>query len=217
MRLTGKGSVAARISVLLGAVLFLSAVLVVLQLIVAAVLLANPEHPVRRHFQVTSIARVSSAVWPTSGLVQVSDGSATAEVDPMAFITFRPARRGFLLATLAASLAWWACFFAILVQLRGVCANHSSGTLFPRDNISRVRRTGWAILGMVGVDLLIDALGLAFLHGRVTVAGGPVTVPGVIMWVDFPLGTAIAGFAVLVLAELYRAGADLQDEQALTV
>ena len=34
---------------------------------------------------------------------------------------------------------------------------------------------------------------------------------------DFPLGTILAGVAVVILAELFRSGADLQDDQALTV
>jgi hypothetical protein len=39
------------------------------------------------------------------------------------------------------------------------------------------------------------------------------------MWLTlaFPLGTILSGFAVVILAELFRAGADLQDDQALTV
>jgi len=217
MRVTGKGSVATRVNLLLEAILAISAILVALGIITAAVLVVNPEHPMRRYFQVNTIASVSRDVWPTGGLVQVGDRSATATVDPMAYITFRPSSRGFVLVTLAVSLLWWACFFAVMLQLRGVCANLSSGTPFPRDNIRRVRRIGWAILGTVGVELLIDALALVYLHLQVTVAGGPVAIPGVILWVDFPLGTAIAGFAVLVLAELFRAGADLQDEQALTI
>jgi hypothetical protein len=217
MRVTGSGSVATRVNLLLEGVLAVSAILVALEIITAALLVVDPQHPVRRYFQVTTIARVSSDVWPTTGLVHVSDGSATAEVDPMAFVTFRPSSRGFVLVTLAVGLMWWACFFAVVLQLRGVCANLSSGTPFPRDNIRRVRTIGWAILGTVGVELLIDALAFAYLHGQVTVAGGPVVVPGVILWVDFPLGTAIAGLAVLVLAELFKAGADLQDEQALVI
>jgi predicted membrane channel-forming protein YqfA (hemolysin III family) len=135
----------------------------------------------------------------------------------MAFVTLQPSSRGFVLVTLAVSLMWWACFFAVILQLRGVCANLSSGAPFQRDNIRRLRTMGWAILGTVGVELLIDAMALVYLHARVTVGGGPVVVPGVIAWVDFPLGSAIAGFAVLVLAEIFRAGASLQDDQALTI
>lgn len=34
---------------------------------------------------------------------------------------------------------------------------------------------------------------------------------------DFPLGTILAGLAVLILAGIFQVGADLQDEQALTI
>jgi hypothetical protein len=35
--------------------------------------------------------------------------------------------------------------------------------------------------------------------------------------IDFPLGTIVSGLAVLILAEVFKVGADLQDDQALTV
>jgi hypothetical protein len=105
----------------------------------------------------------------------------------------------------------------MLLHLRRAFTNVSAGTPFPRDNIRCIRVAGWAILGMAAVELIIDAVMLGFMRATTTVAGGPAVVPLDMLLVDFPLGTILAGLAVVILAEVFRAGADLQDDQALTV
>jgi hypothetical protein len=76
---------------------------------------------------------------------------------------------------------------------------------------------GWAILGLAAVELIIDAAMFTYMRATTTVAGLAPVIPTDMLLVDFPLGTILAGLAVVVLAELFRAGADLQDDQALTV
>jgi len=105
----------------------------------------------------------------------------------------------------------------MLLSLRRAFGNLSCGTPFPRDNIRCIRRTGLAILGMAAVQLIIDAVGLCFIRATTTVAGRPVVIPWEVWSMDFPLGTILAGLAVVILAEIFRAGADLQEDQALTV
>ena len=58
---------------------------------------------------------------------------------------------------------------------------------------------------------------IAYMRATTTVAGQPPVVPTAMLLVDFPLGTILAGLAVVILAEIFRAGADLQDDQALTI
>jgi hypothetical protein len=70
---------------------------------------------------------------------------------------------------------------------------------------------------MAAVDLIIDAVGFSFICATTTVAGRSVVIPWEVWASDFPLGTILAGLAVVILAEVFRVGADLQDDQALTV
>jgi hypothetical protein len=191
--------------------------MVAIEVVVVAVLLVNPLHPVREQFQVTTIAAVSAAVWPPANLVRVVPGSASASVDPWAYITYRPTSRLFVLVTAIASFSWWACVMLVLLRLRRAFTNMSSGTPFPRDNIRCIRVVGWAILGMAAVELLIDAGMMAYMRATTTVAGQPPVVPTAMLLVDFPLGTILSGLAVVILAQVFRAGADLQDDQALTI
>jgi len=217
MRLFGPGSVSTPVRVILEGLLVIVGFLVAIEALVVAVLLINPLHPVGEHFQVTTMSMVPTDIWPTDNLVRVVPGSASATAEPWAYITFRPSSRVFVLATATASFAWWACVVLVLLQLRRALTNMSAGTPFPRDNIRCIRFVGWGILGMAGVELAIDAGMVVYMRAMVTVAGGPAVIPTAMLVVDFPLGTILAGFAVVILAEIFRAGADLQDEQALTI
>ena len=217
MRLFGPGSISTPARILLDALLVIVGFLVALQVMVVAVLLVNPMHPMREYFQVTTIVGVPTEVWPTGDVVRVEPGSASVSVDPWAYVTYRPAGRLFVFVAAIASFSVWACVVLALLNLRRAFTNIAGGTPFPRDNIRCIRVAGWAILGFAAVELLIDAGMVVFMRATTTVAGRPPVVPWDIWLVDFPLGTILAGLAVVILAELFRAGADLQDDQALTV
>ena len=217
MRLFGPGSLSTPARILLDALLVIVGVPVAIEVVVVAVLLVNPLHPIREHFQVTTLATVPPEVWRTEDLVRVEPGSASVHVDPWAYITYLPVSRLFVLVASIASFSEWACVLLVLLSLRRAFENIAAGTPFPRDNIRRIRVAGWAILGIAAVELLIDAGMLAYMRATTTVAGQPPVVPTAMLLVDFPLGTILAGLAVVILAEVFRAGADLQDDQALTV
>jgi hypothetical protein len=217
MRLFGPGSISTPARFLLDALLVVAGFLVAIQVVVVAVLLVNPLHPIREHFQVTTMATVPAEVWRTDGVVRVEPAHASARVEPWAYITYLPSSRGFVLVAATVSFAWWACVLLVLLQLRRAFTNMSAGTPFPRDNIRCVRVVGWAFLGMAALELLMDAGMLAYMRATTTVSGQAPVIPSAMLVVDFPLGTILAGLAVVILAEVFRAGADLQDDQALTV
>lgn len=203
--------------VVVDVLLVIAGFLIATQVALTAVLLANPLHPLREHFQVTTILRVPPAVWPSEGVVRVESGIAAGRAELWAYVTYVPASRWFVSAAAALAFSWWACAVLMLLHLRRAFTNVSAGTPFPRDNIRCIRVAGWSILGMAAVNLAIDAVMLGFMHATTTVAGKPPAVPLDMLQADFPFGTILAGLAVVILAEVFRAGADLQDEQALTV
>jgi len=217
MRLYGTRSISKPARVVLDAFLVIAGLLVVAQALAVLVLLVDPLHPVREHYQVTTIVAVPAEVWPPEGVVRVESAHATARVDPWAYLTYQPSSRWFVAVTAALSFSGWACIVLALLYLRRAFTNVSAGTPFPRDNIRCIRGTGWAIIGFAAVELIVDAIMLAFMRQTTMVAGGPAVVPLNMLLVDFTLGTILAGLAVVILAEVFRAGADLQDDQALTV
>lgn len=219
MRLFGRDSVSKPIMMILEGLLLVVGLVVAAEVLLFLILLVDPSHPARTWFQVTTIAEVPRALWPTDGLVQVAPGSASAaaEAEPWVYIRFRPGTRLFVAVTVVVALAWRACIILVLLLLRRVLLNISAAAPFPRANIRCIRQTGWAILGMAALDLLISAGMIAYMRGTVAVAGRPAVIPSAILIATFPWGTILAGLAVVMLAEIFRAGADLQDEQSLTI
>jgi hypothetical protein len=217
MRLSGAGSISTPARILLNALLVIVGLLVALQALVVAALLVNPLHPVRHYFQVTTIVTVPAEVWRAEGLVRLAPGSATVSVDPWVYLTYRPTSRLFVLVAAAASFSWWGCVVLVLLYLRCALTNISAGVPFPRDNVRCIRVVGCAILGMAAMHLLIAAGMVTYMRATTTVSGRPPAFPTAMLLADFPLGTILAGLAVLILAEVFRAGADLQDDQALTI
>lgn len=218
MRLFGPGSVSTPARILLEILLVLAGLYLALEVLLFAVLLANPMHQVREYFQVTSFAAVPEGVWEPGGLVRVDPASATVSVDPWVYLTYRPVSRMFVLVPAIANLSAWGCVLLVLVSLRRAFANIAAGTPFPRDNVRRIRVAGWAILGFAAIELAITAGMAAYMQSTTTIAGRPPSFPlGLWFAIGFPAGTIAAGLAVVALAELFRAGADLQDDQALTV
>jgi len=218
MRLFGPGSISTPARVLLDVLLVLICLYLVLEGVLFATLLVDPLHPMRKHFQVTAFAAVPPGIWQPDDLVRVDPRSATVQVDPWVYLTYRPVSRLFVLVPAVANLAGWACVLLVLVSLRRAFANLAAGIPFPRANIRCIRTAGWAMLALAAIEVLISAGMFTYMRATTTIAGRPPTFPvGLWLVVSFPLGAILAGLAVLILAGLFRAGADLQDEQTLTV
>lgn len=218
MRLFGPGSVSTPARVFLEVLLALIGFYLALEVLLFAALLVNPMHPIRDYFQVTSFAAVPAGVWDPQDLVRADPASATVDVEPWVYLTYRPVSRLFVLLPAIANLSAWGCILLVLVSVRRAFANIAAGAAFPRDNIRRIRVAGWAILGFAAIEILISGGMLAYMRATTTIAGRPAAFP-LSLWfaVASPVGTIVAGLAVVILAELFRAGADLQDDQALTV
>ena len=103
----------------------------------------------------------------------------------------------FVFVTAVVSFSAWACVLLALLNLRRAFTNIAAGTPFPRDNIRRIRVAGWAILGLAAVELIIDAAMFIYMRATTTVAGQPPVIPTDMLLVDFPLGTILAGLAVV--------------------
>jgi hypothetical protein len=217
MRSTAPGSVWGRLGALLDGLLIIVGVFVVAEFLLVTALLIEPTRDLGVFFQLQTIARVPADVWQADGLVRVVADRASIAAAPLVRIRFGPGSRAFVFAASAASFAWWACVILVLVQLRGVLASLSPQAPFPRENVRRMRVIGGGILAAAAVELLAGVAVVTFMRTMVTVAGRPADVPVELALAEFPLGTILGGLAVIFLAEIFRKGADLQDEQSLTI
>jgi len=217
MRLYGAGSISTPARVVIDVFLVIAGLLIAGQAVIVAILLVNPLQPIREHFQTTTIAAVPVEVWPPEDVVRVEPGIAIARVDPWAYIRYQPASRWFVTVAAAVSFSWWACALVILLSLRRRVQQPLGRHPVSAGQHSMHPQDGPGLPRMAAVELITDAVGLCFIGATTTVAGRPVVIPWEVWLMDFPLGTILAGLAIVILAEVFRAGADLQDDQALTV
>lgn len=104
-------------------------------------------------------------------------------------------------------LATWA-----LWQLRELFRTLRNGQVFAPENVRHVQRVGWAVILAEPARALITYSAQAFARSHFVGDG--------IRFVadfDLNLGTIFAGLAILVIAEVFRAGTRLDEDQSLTI
>jgi hypothetical protein len=145
---------------------------------------------------------------PSLGVAHASVEQARGE----GLLTFPPPSGVFLAAvalSVAVVLAWasW-----ILAQLRAVFRTLRDGRPFVSANAARIRRIGYAVIAG-------EILRVAFaLTGNVYVAQHFVADRLQFhVWPHLDFSALVAGLIILVIAEVFRAGARLEEEQSLIV
>jgi hypothetical protein len=162
--------------------------------------------------------QLGADVWfdPEPAWALQGDGARAAEIiGGEAAVRFQrlpwPELAGLLAASLARTLLW----LPVLYQLRKLLGELSKGRPFVRDNADRLRRLGWTL---IVVELAQTALRLGEgVYVSLVLEPGR---PGLELWplaVDLPVTGLFVGGALLVAAEAFRRGAQLEEEQAFTV
>lgn len=100
----------------------------------------------------------------------------------------------------------------VLYQLRKIFATLAVGTPFTGENVSRIRIIGIAVIAGALLQNAVHILNGIYLSGVLRMPG---LESGVNMKVD--LTGILVGAVVIILAEVFRYGAGLQEEQDLTV
>ena len=101
----------------------------------------------------------------------------------------------------------------VLYQLRRLLGALSEGRPFVRENADRLRKLGWAVI-LVELALatlrMAEGMYVAWRFER----------PGLELWpfrLDLPVSGLFVGAVLLVVAEAFRRGAQLEEDQAFTV
>lgn|SRR5690348_843707 len=124
-----------------------------------------------------------------------------------------PVRKGaffsvsvFLVVLMFAFLLW------MVSQLRNVFRSLSAGLPFAADNARRIRWLGMAVIAGELARTLVVYFWSFYLSQHFTANG-----LSFIAVADFNVSAVLSGLVILVISEVFREGARLQDEQSLTI
>jgi hypothetical protein len=108
------------------------------------------------------------------------------------------------------------CFFVAIIELVNLFEDLSAGKVFEADSARRLRRIGLAVVVGSLFSPLWNVLWVWLLRGDVVVPGA--RIPWIVfVWTRINLGLLLAGMLLWVIAEVFRIGHALQEEQQLTV
>jgi hypothetical protein len=100
----------------------------------------------------------------------------------------------------------------VLYQLRKIFATLTAGSPFVSANAARIRLIGWIVIIGELVEEILQTVGQRIVIASFETQG--VT----FRWdIDLSLSTIMWGFVLLVLAEVFRLGVQMREDQELTV
>jgi hypothetical protein len=136
--------------------------------------------------------------------IQLRDARGTLKFSPR---TSGLAAGGMLMFVAALLVTLW-----VLAQLRGVFRTLRDGRPFVAANAIRIRRIGYAVIAAEIVRAILAYEGMRYAMTHFSATG----VRFEARW-DLDLYTILYGLIILILAEVFREGTSLADEQSLTV
>lgn len=177
----------------------------------------DPMNPLRRYLNITTLYPLQANHRAIADLVTADAPPSSVEIELLAYVTFRPWTRVFVLSVAAGSAVWWGFWIMAVAQLRRIADTLRHGNPFQAANISRIRLAGWAVIGVALFEPLWELATIAYMKSVITLHGVGAFPPLPFVIESLPLGTLFAGVIVLAVAEVFRLGVALEDEQALTI
>jgi Protein of unknown function (DUF2975) len=209
MNAIGKLSVSSFLAALVNVAVYLVAMAVVLMLGLASVPLffhdlANTEMSIPVSFSVETGALGVAAPAPDKATAEIRDARGTLVFPPPSGVIVTTTA---LLASAAMAIGLW-----VLLQLRAVFRTLRDGHPFVAANASRIRWIGCAVICWEIVHALVLFAGNAYAKAHFSA--------GVLRfdaWPSVDVFAIIYGLIILVIAEVFRAGARLHEDQSLTI
>jgi hypothetical protein len=150
---------------------------------------------------------------PALHVAAPSLGVETASLtDVTGTLQFAPPSRRMLIAPMLMIVVMLAIVIWVLEHLRAVFRSLRGDQVFAPANVRHVKRVGWAVI-------LAEPVRAAFTYSSHAYARSHFVGDGLRFATDLDLnlGTIFSGLVILVLAEIFRAGTRLDEDQSLTI
>lgn len=217
MKMLGKSSVSSVLSNILFIAWILWLIVGLTLLIYSTITIIDPGEMDFKSFKDFSLlyALPSSAVEESLQLNNPGPDILKAEIKPLAELHFNTKNRWFVLNFWGVLYIYYALALLIMYHLRGFLESLKTGNPFIKKNAGKIRIIG---LYIIGVEILrfLSVFGfILYLKNKISITGSW------IYWDSFKShfdpGTLFLGFVILVIAEIFRLGAKLKEEQELTI
>jgi Protein of unknown function (DUF2975) len=210
MKAMGKRSVSSLLAVFINVGFYLVGVVLVFMLFLAAVPLftdlSNTEMSIPVSFSVeTGALRVTA---PTLGIVNADIGDAHGS----GTLRFPPPSGAFLTTTALLVVLGLAIGLWVLAQLRMVFRTLRDGRPFVAANATRIRWIGYAVILGEIVTSIVQFSGNAYARSHFAAETLRFDT-----WPSIDVFAIVYGLIILVIAEVFRAGARLDEDQSLTI
>jgi hypothetical protein len=127
-------------------------------------------------------------------------------------LRFSPRSRLFVAGTACLLIAALSLILWVLLQLRAVFRTLRAGQPFVPDNAIRIKRIGFAVIVGEAARVLLVFTGMHYAATHFAIQGLQLEVRP-----DLNLIVIVCGFILLAIAEVFRAGTRLDEEQSLTI
>jgi hypothetical protein len=148
-----------------------------------------------------------------------SDPSTQLEMKLLGFFTIRIGNRVYNSWLLPGFLLYGGFYLVVINQLRKFLFTITAGTPFVNENARRIGMMGFCFIGAELVRILLEGILLiTYLKKTISVPGTRLSYLDFFFYWDWlNLEIIFAGFILLVIAEVFKVGINLREEQELTI
>jgi hypothetical protein len=150
--------------------------------------------------------------------ISSSDPSSVVDLKLLGYVSMQSGNRLYNLLAMIGFLIWIGLYLVVINQLRKIFSSISERKPFVDKNARRFRILGLCLIGAELVRLLTEFLIVNYIKKIITIPNAAVsnlTFDFYLEWLNLEI--IFAGFAFLILAEAFKIGIHIQQEQDLTI
>jgi hypothetical protein len=181
-------------------------------------IIIDPDSSVSRYFVSTTMFELSPLDSTQVYKANSSDPSAQLEMELLGHFKNRTGNRVYNFLVLLGLLLWQGLYLVVINQLKKFLFTITEGTSFVNENVRRIRMLGFCLIAAELVRIVFGYIFITYMKGTVSVPGARISyLDFAFYWEFLNLEIIFAGFIILVIAEVFKIGINLREEQELTI